>query len=143
MRIGTLLWAGLLLLAACGRTPPEEQLRKAVAGLEQAIEARDASQLDERLAEDFAGVEGMDREQARRMAQLMFLRHPKVGVSTGPLTIQVQGARASVEFVASVSGGSGAMLPDAMQMYRVQTGWRQHGSEWRLVSAQWTPELSR
>lgn len=109
------LWvlAGLLALIGCAKSPPEQQLRTAVAELEQAIEQRDPSALTEALAEDFVGVEGMDREQARRLAQLMFLRHSRISVSTGPLTIRVQGTRASVEFAASVAGGSGAMLPDA------------------------------
>ena len=139
------LWvlAGLLALIGCAKSPPEQQLRTAVAELEQDIEQRDPSALTEALAEDFVGVEGMDREQARRLAQLMFLRHSRISVSTGPLTIRVQGTRASVEFAASVAGGSGAMLPDALQMYRVQTGWRQEGNQWRLVSAQWAPELAR
>lgn len=137
------LVAGLAMMAGCSRTPPEQELRRAVADLEQAIESRDVSRLVDGLSEDFAGVEGMDRQQARRLAQGMFLRHPTISINTGPMTIQVQDQRASIEFVASVAGGSGAMLPDSMQMYRVKTGWRREGSQWLLVGAQWTPELSR
>lgn len=136
------LWmaACILLLAGCARTPPEERLRETVGGLQAAIEERDVSTLDDVLAGDFIGPGGLDRNGARRMAQAMFLRYRDVGVSVGPLDVEVQEEHATVSFTAAVTGGAG-MLPDSGQMYDVETGWRLQDGEWQLVNANWKPRL--
>ena len=84
--------AALLLcaaLAACSRTPPEQALREAMQGVQAAIEARDAGELAGFLAEDFIGPGRLDRDGARRMAALHFMRHGEVGVAAGPLDIEL------------------------------------------------------
>lgn len=136
------LWmaACTLLLAGCARTPPEERLRGTVGGLQAAIEERNVSALDEVLAEDFIGPGGLDRSGARRMAQAMFLRYRDVGVSVGPLDVEVQEQHATVSFTVALTGGVG-MLPDSGQMYDVETGWRLEDGEWQLVNANWKPRL--
>jgi len=132
--------AGALLLAGCMRTPPEQRLREAIAGLQSAIAQRSASALDDALAEDFIGPGGLDRNGARRMAQALFLRYRDVGVSVGPLDIAMREQRATVRFTAALTGGAG-VLPDSGQVYDVETGWRLDGGEWRLVNASWKPRL--
>jgi hypothetical protein len=129
-----------LALAACARTPPEERLRATVAGMQAAVEKRNASTLDDALAEDFIGPGGLDRDGARRMAQAMFLRYRDVGVSLGPLGVDVQEQHATVRFSAALTGGGG-MLPDSAQVYDVETAWRLEGDEWQLVNAHWKPRL--
>ncbi|MEG3193910.1 hypothetical protein SNE32_16945, partial [Lysobacter sp. D1-1-M9] len=54
----------LLMVAACSRPPPEQQLREAIGEIEAAIEERDVSGLRSWLADDFIGPDGMDREAA-------------------------------------------------------------------------------
>lgn len=136
------LAAVLLLLAACGRAPSEEQLRAQVDGLREAIIARDAAGVAGHLAEDFIGPDGMDRAQARRLAAAMFLRYPHIGLRTGPLTVELQddGRRAVVRFTAAATGGAGGLLPESGRLRQVSTGWRVDGGEWKLASARWEPE---
>jgi hypothetical protein len=136
------LWmtACILLLAGCARPPPEERLRETVGGLQAAIEERNVSALDEVLARDFIGPGGLDHSGARRMAQAMFLRYRDVGVSVGPLDVEVQEQHATVSFTAALTGGAG-MLPDSGQVYDVETGWRLQDGEWQLVNANWKPRL--
>lgn len=129
-----------LALAACSRTPPEERLRAAIEDLQQAVEQHDGSVLQETIAEDFIGPGGLDRDGARRMAQAMFLRYRDVGVSLGPLDIELRERHATVRFTAAMTGGAG-VLPESGQLYDVQTGWRLEGDEWRLVNADWKPRL--
>ncbi|HEY5804450.1 MAG TPA: nuclear transport factor 2 family protein [Lysobacter sp.] len=133
----------VLIMAAtgCGRTPPEQRLRDTVATLQQGIEQRDASVLDDVLAEDFIGPGSLDREGAGRMARLMFLRHRQVGMNLGPVSVQLQPRHATARFTAALTGGAGDLLPDAAQVYEVETGWREEAGEWRLTSATWTPKL--
>jgi len=130
-----------MLAAGCARTPPEEALRGSVAALESAIESREPGAVADVLAEDFIGPDGLDRDGARRMARLHFLRNRDVGLVIGPLDIALQDRHATVRFTAAVSGGTGAWLPERGSVYRVETGWRRQGDDWRLTSAHWERDL--
>lgn len=134
------LMAGAFLLAGCARTPPEERLREAVGELQAAIGERNVSALDDMLTDDFIGPGGLDRSGARRMAQATYLRYRDVGITLGPLDVDVQEQHATVRFTAALTGGAG-MLPDSGQIYDVETGWRLDDGEWRLVNASWKPRL--
>lgn len=137
----TALFAAVFVLAAgCSRTPPEEALRATIASMEAAAEARDAEALVEVFAEDFAGPGNMDRDQFRRYVALIWLRNREVGVTLGPLDVELVGERARVEFTAATAGGDG-LLPDSAQVYQVRTGWRLDDGEWRLISAEWEEAL--
>lgn len=133
----------LLLLAAagCTRTPPEEALRDTVREALATIESREAGALADHLAEDFVGPGGLDRDGARRLAALHFLRHGDVGVLPGPLDVELQERHARVRFSAVLGGGSGRLLPDSTQVWQVDTGWRLDDGEWRMTSADWAPAL--
>ena len=134
--------AALLALASagCSRTPPEEALRETIAAMEAAAEARDADALEEHLAADFVGPGGMDRDRVRRTAALLWLRSREIGVTLGPLDVEVTGEHARVRFTAATRGGAG-VLPDEANVYAVDTAWRIEGGEWRLISADWEPTL--
>jgi len=133
----------LLALAAagCSRTPPEQRLRETIGELGEAIERRDAAALEEVLAEDFVGPQSLDRDGARRMAALLFLRYRDVGTAFGPVDVELQPDHATARFNVGLTGGSGAVLPDSARLYDVETGWREVDGEWRLTSARWTPRL--
>lgn len=133
--------AALVLQAGCARAPPERKLRVALTSLQASVEARDVSAIEATLASDFVGQDGMDREGAARLARLMFLRHRDIGATVGPPRISVQDQHATVAFTVALTGGAGAMLPDAAAVHDVQTAWRTEDGEWRLISAQWTPRL--
>jgi hypothetical protein len=141
VRCSVTLMLVVVLASGCSRTPPEQRLRQSVESLQQGIEQRDASVLDAVLAEDFIGPDALDREGAGRIARLMFLRHRQIGVKLGPVSVQLQPGHATARFTAALTGGSGEVLPDAAQLYEVETGWREVGGEWRLTSATWVPKL--
>ncbi len=131
----------LVALAACGRSDPEQALRASLADLQQAVEGRDAGRIANHLAEDFIGPGGMDRDGARRMAALHFLRHRQVGVhAPGPVAISLQDAHARVTFTAALTGGE-RFLPDTGQIYRIESGWRREGADWRMTSIEWRPAV--
>lgn len=134
--------AGLALLilatalASCQRPPPEQRLREAVESLRESIERRDAASMQDLLAGDFVGPDGIDRDGARRLAQAIYLRHRNIAIALGPMEIDLQQDHATVEFTAMLTGGSGSLLPDSGRLYNVRTGWRLDGDEWKLTSAQ-------
>lgn len=131
--------ASCILLAACGREPDEAALREALASLENAVERRDASAVEATLASDFIGPDGLDRDGARRLAALMFLRHREVAVRPGPLDVAMGDGHATVDFSAVVTGGVGRALPDTARIYAVRSAWRVEDGHWRLVSLEWSP----
>jgi ketosteroid isomerase-like protein len=130
-----------LLSTACGRDPPEQRLRDSVTQFQAAVEQRDAPALQEWLAADFVGPEGLDREGARRLAVGSFLRYRQLGVTVGPLDIAMQPDHATVRFTAALTGGSGRPLPEAARLYEVETGWREEDGDWRMTSARWSAKL--
>lgn len=134
-------WMALSMLASCAKTPPEQALRGSVAGLQAAMEARDASTMASFLAEDFVGPDGLDREGARRMATLYLMRHDSIGATTGPLDVQMQEDHARVDFSVALTGGSGRLVPESGQVYAVQTGWRIENGDWKMTSVVWEPEF--
>ena len=130
-----------MVLAACAKTPPEQALRRTIDDMHAAVEARDVSGLSDGIARDFIGPGGMDRTAARRLAQLVFLRNQKVGMTVGPLDIAMREGGATVRFTAAMTGGSGGLLPQSGQVYEVRTDWRSDGDEWELVAAEWSEKL--
>lgn len=139
--VGALACVLLVLLAGCSRPEPEQALRASLASVQESIESRDAGALRRYLADDFIGPNGMDRDQARRTAALYMMQHQSVGLTFGPLDVQMQESHATVRFRAALTGGSGRLLPDRANAYTVETGWRMEGGEWRITSARWTPAL--
>lgn len=126
-----------MLSAGCSRTPPEQALRDTIEQMQEAVQARDSAGLVEHFAEDFAGPGGMDRERFRRYLALIWLRNREVGVTLGPLDLELVGTdRARVGFTAAARGGA-SWLPERAEVYQVQTGWRLEGDQWMLISADW------
>ena len=140
--VGVVVAACLALLTvACGRTPPEERLRETMGELQAAIEQKDVAALDEVLAEDFVGPSGLDRNGARRLAQLMFLRHGAIGANVGPVSIDMKPGHATAKFNVALTGSSGQLLPDTARLYDVTTGWREVDGQWRMTSVEWVGRL--
>ncbi|MGH8109450.1 MAG: nuclear transport factor 2 family protein [Arenimonas sp.] len=138
--LGGLLLLLCLGLSGCSKPAPEQALRDSIQKMEQAAVKKDADEFFEYFAEDFSGSDGMDRENFRRYVQLIWLRNKDIGVQIGPLDVKMMDDRATVNFTVALTGGQG-LLPDRGQIYQVQTGWRQQGDEWRLISATWKPAL--
>ena len=131
-----------LCLAACARPDAEAGVRAGVAGLQAAIDARDAGDIEAMLDEDFIGNNGLDRLGARRLAAGVFLRYRDVAARVGPVEVELRGERDAIaRFTVLATGGSGSGLPERGQLYLVETGWLRVEGDWRLLSAEWTPAL--
>jgi hypothetical protein len=126
LRFLSVVLLALLVLCGCKRAAPEEALRRNIAQMQEAVSERDAGALSDGIAPDFIGPNGMGREDAGRLARVVFLRNKHVGVTLGPLDVAM---------------GGGGLLPDNGQVYDVTTTWRQDGDAWVLLSAEWTPKL--
>jgi hypothetical protein len=136
-----LLVATFAALAACSSTPPEEKLRATITQMQEDGEAHKVSAVMEHVAEDFGGPGGMDRQALQRLLTFTSLRNRDLGISIGPMDVELIGERATVDFTLAASGGSGGLLPDRGQIYEVTTGWKLVDGEWMLISANWKEQL--
>ena len=110
--------------------------------MQQAIDARDAGDVEALLAEDFIGNDGLDRRGARQLAAGMFLRYRDAGARIGPVSVELRGeSEAVARFSVLATAGNGGLLPEQGQVYQVETGWRLVDGEWRLLNASWKPKL--
>ena len=137
-----LLQATLLVaLAACSAPPAEDGIQDALREMAEAIEARQAGPVVRRLAAEFSLArhgEALDREQSRRLLAATLLRYPEISVTLTNVTVLPDGARtdlAEARFNVLTTGGSGALLPDTGQLYRVESLWRLEDGDWLMVSA--------
>ncbi|MBB3778961.1 ketosteroid isomerase-like protein [Xanthomonas campestris] len=121
------------------RAAPEQRLRATLETMHQAIEARDIGEAMAPVAEDFVGDQGLDAAGLRRLMQLQMLGNRRIGVTLGPVDVQLHDDTARVRFTALLTGGSGRWLPEQAQTYQVTTGWRLQDGDWQLYHAQWEP----
>lgn len=129
-----LLMAGL---AGCGREAPEAQLRQRFDAMQQAVEDKRVGDFMEGIGTDFTGPEGMDRAALHNLVRARTFANARVGATTGPLEVRVEGDNATVSFHVLLTGSSGRLLPEEARTYNVTTAWRREEGDWRIYHAQW------
>ena len=137
-----LVCAALLALAACSHTPDDRRIRDHIQAMQQAAEQRDPRQFLEHVSSDFNGNQGnLDREGLHNLLRAIVLRNEKIGVTLGPIDIDVQGNRATASLVATLTGGQGGLLPEHGAIYSIKSGWRRDGKDWICFAATWDQKL--
>ena len=138
-RFGARAWllACALALSACAGDTPEAQLRQQFGEMQAAVEAGKASDFIEGVSPDFTGEEGIDRAALHNMIRAHTLMNARIGATTGPLDVEVDGDNAEVAFDVLLTSSSGRLLPNQAGTYRVTTAWRREGGEWRVHHARW------
>jgi hypothetical protein len=132
----------LVLLAGCRARPPDEQaLRARIAAMQTALAEGRAAEFMEPFAEDFAGPEAdFDRRRAALLLRAYLQRHRAIRADLGPVAVSLHGERAQASFLAVLRAGEG-LLPEEAGAWRVETGWRREGREWKLIAARWERAL--
>ena len=126
----------LLLLFACSGDNPEDLLRRQIASMETAVEARKPADFLQYVTEDFSGENGqLDRQQLRGVLASQLVGNQSVSVTLGPPEIKVTGDRATVKVSALVLGGR--FLPERGQTLAIESAWILEGGEWRCYAATW------
>jgi ketosteroid isomerase-like protein len=127
----SLIFVAASLLAACGaKTSDEQQVRELVSAVEAAAEARDASDVLEHVADNYADSNGLDKSQLQNFLRGYFLAHPKLEllVTIDSLEFPVDGLAQAVISVATVE-----VTDPGLQRLTVE--FRRDGSEWQVVRA--------
>jgi ketosteroid isomerase-like protein len=134
--------AVLLMLAACRHTPDEQRIRAAIAAMQAAVEAHDPRAFMRYVSADFTGNDGQaDRDGLHNLLRTQVLRNESVGVTLGPIDVELLGDRATVHVTATLTGGSGGLLPERGSIYSITSGWKREGGEWKCFNAAWQQKL--
>lgn len=127
----SLILVAAILVAACGtKSSDEEQVRALIDTVESAAEARDASDVLEHIADDYADSTGFDKTRLQNFLRGYFLAHPRLElvVNIESLEFPVDGLAQAVITVATVELGD----PD---LQRLKVEFRRAGGEWRVARA--------
>jgi len=133
-----------LMLMACERPAPETGIREAIAGIEQALGARDNAGVREHLTDDFQGGPGdaassLDQRSVQRMLAGYFLRYKNIGVVVTAISVEPLAhdpEQAWSEATVLLTGTEG-VVPERGQAYSVRGLWQFRDGEWRLAQLSW------
>ena len=116
-------------LVACGaKSSDEQQVRAVIDAVETAAEARDASDVLEHVADNYADSNGFDKTQLRNFLRGYLLAHPKLEllVTVESLEFPVDGLAQAVISITTVE------LTDP-DMQRLKVEFRRSGSAWQVA----------
>lgn len=128
-----------LALAGCGTELDDEAaIIQTIDAMTEAIEQGDVSAFMAPVAEDFVAINGrLDRRALGLLVRRERLARDAIRIRRADAEIEFFGeSRATATFRALATGGSG-LLPDEGRFWRIETGWRRDGGDWKLVSAEW------
>lgn len=141
-RVGGLLLLLAIGMAGCAKTPDEQQIREVIAQLQSAMESREPKAFMRGIDEDFTGGEGaLDRNALHNLLRGQVLANERINVVLGPIEVVLQGDRATASMTATMAGGSARWIPERGAVYRIDSGWKKTGGEWRCINASWERNL--
>ncbi len=137
--VALLLFAAVL--AACGRSDPERELRATIDAMTEAVEKRDATAVLDAVAEDFTRESGaFGKQDARRMLVGAFLRNERIQATVLVTDVRIEGDRAFAKLRVVATGGAG-LLPERGQSWDVDSAWRRERGRWKVFNAEWREGL--
>ncbi|MBX3609661.1 MAG: hypothetical protein KF871_07155 [Hydrogenophaga sp.] len=133
------LLMSLLLLGACSRSDPEQELLKTAQALQTAIEARNTGDVMALVDEHFRGGGGLDPTSTRRMLTGMFLRYQTIKVVALAPSVRIDPAAPTLGYIESpvVVTGAQGLIPERAEPYTVRTEWRLVAGDWKLSDLRW------
>jgi len=132
----------LVAMAGCSRTPDDERIRASIKAMQEAIEGHSPRDFLAFVTPDFTGNDNsIDRDGLGNLLRVEVLRNDVVGVGLGPIDVELDGDRATVNVVATITGGKGGLFPERGAIYSITSGWRRDGKEWRCYAATWEQKL--
>jgi hypothetical protein len=142
----TLSALALVFALGCGadETTPEDQVRRVLAALESAAQARDVGALKNQLSESYKDAQGNDRRAVLGMATGHFMRNKSVYVLTRIVAVEIaEPGFASAEALVALAGtpirDAGALPEVHADLYRFDLRLRDERGTWRVISAAWQP----
>src|SRR5688572_3363821 len=122
--------AAIALIACSDKSSDESQVRALIDSIEAAGETRDASDVLEHVADDYADSNGFDKTQLQNFLRGYFLAHPRLElvVSVESLEFPADGLAQAIVTVATVELAD----PDVQ---RLKVEFHRTDGEWRVARA--------
>jgi ketosteroid isomerase-like protein len=131
----------LAVVAGCGRSDPERELRATIDAMAGAIEKREPAAFLDALADDFSRESGaFGKQDAKRALAAAILRNEKIGVSAVVTEVRIDGDRAFARVRVVATGGAG-LLPERGQAWDFESAWRRERGQWKAFNAEWREGL--
>jgi hypothetical protein len=130
MKLVTLLITASFLAACAAEPSDEERVRSLIDSVEKAAEARDASNVLEHVADNYADSLGMDKAQLQSFLRGYFLAHPQLELLVGVESVEfpVDGLARAVVTITTVE------FTDPGRQ-RLNVEFRRSGDDWQVVRA--------
>ena len=131
----------LVVVAGCGRSDPERELRATIDAMAGAIEKREPAAFLDALTDDFSRESGaFGKQDAKRTLVAAILRNEKIGVSAVVTEVRIDGDRAFARVRVVATGGAG-LLPERGQAWDFESAWRRERGQWKVFNAEWREGL--
>jgi ketosteroid isomerase-like protein len=131
----------LAVLAGCGRSDPERELRATIDAMAQAVEKREPAAFLDAMADDFSRESGaFGRQDAKRTLVAAILRNEKISVNAVVTEVRIDGDRAFARVRVVATGGAG-LLPERGQAWDFESAWRRERGQWKVFNAEWREGL--
>jgi ketosteroid isomerase-like protein len=131
----------LAVLAGCGRSDPERELRATIDAMAGAIEKREPAAFLDALTDDFSRESGaFGKQDAKRTLVAAILRNEKIGVNAVVTEVRIDGDRAFARVRVVATGGAG-LLPERGQAWDFESAWRRERGQWKVFNAEWREGL--
>jgi hypothetical protein len=142
-RLLAVFLACLFVLGGCSEERTiEQQIIAVIRDMEAHIENGERRPFMQRVAEDFSGQNGvMNKQQVNAIVLYQLHRNQRVHAQLLPVHVTSDSPDlAEAKFSALVTGGPG-LLPDQGQKFEFHTFWQRRDGEWKLVKADWDPNV--
>ena len=130
--------AAAILLHGCGDAlSPETQVRRSIASMETAAEARDIGDLMAFVMDDFRDGHGQGPREVRRYLQGYFIAHQSIHLLTRITDIEFPAPdEARVQMTVGMVGREGDAWDLAGDVYDFNLTLRRQGEEWKVIFAE-------
>ena len=132
----------LIVVAGCGGSDPERDLRERIEAAVTAAEARNTGFFRDLIAPGFVDQRGNDRDAMVALVRGQFLIHSKISVISRVQDIVIAGDDAAeTVLVAGMAGSAGqraGLGGFSADLYRIELEWVRDGSNWRVIGARWS-----
>jgi hypothetical protein len=128
-----------VVVAGCGASDPEAEIRALLAAAEEAAETRDAGYFGDLVGEGYRDSRGQDRTELLRMLRGYFIANQRIEILSRIDEVALQGSDAAraVVHAGLVGQRSGAELLAGVDvdLYRFELELVAEGGEWRIIGA--------
>jgi hypothetical protein len=129
----------MLYLVACGKTPDEEIIAQHIATMQEAVEAKDFSEIKDHLHGSFIANERLSAREVNQLLSMYSMQHRKLGVTivSSKTTMDPTFPDRAQTIMSVIVTGSSGRLPSDGSARTVKLEWIKQSGDWRVIRAQW------